>query len=526
MLTRREFLEGVIAGLVLLELNSLSFASDTEEVFPQGIASGDPTQTGAMLWARVNPTVHKRFNKDLFLQISEDIEFKKPFTGRLPAEAINEKDDFTVRIDLDGRLQPGKTYYYRFIYADVPSMVGRFKTLPESAEEFSFAFVVCQNYPDGYYTAYKYLAQEDLHFVVHLGDFIYEKIYGRARVPGRDLSLPSGQDIVMNLEDYRYLYRTYLSDPDLRLARAMHPFINTWDDHEFLNDYYYNHFRETWGYFSKHPYENQREKILRLRQEAIKAWLEYIPARVKTDMRNRDPLMWITLYRDFNLGGLGHLIVTDLRSYRDRQPCRGRYGVEGCPEQNKTSMLGADQKRWFFSKLREGNYRWKVWASSVQFSRSQTDGKFGSLDAWDGYAGERSQILSFLKERGMNNLIAITGDRHASLVAEIPESYERPEKLLGVEFMTPAVSSINAREGGWWRRNWNYASLEEFQQAEMKQNPWIRHINSIDCWGYSVLRLTKDSAVCTIYSVDKYRKDSEKRIDAQFTYANGRLERT
>lgn len=78
MLTRREFLEGVIAGLVLLELNSLSFASDTEEVFPQGIASGDPTQTGAMLWARVNPTVHKRFNKDLFLQISEDIEFKSP----------------------------------------------------------------------------------------------------------------------------------------------------------------------------------------------------------------------------------------------------------------------------------------------------------------------------------------------------------------------------------------------------------------------------------------------------------------
>lgn len=64
-----------------------------------------------------------------------------------------------------------------------------------------------------------------------------------------------------------------------------------------------------------------------------------------------------------------------------------------------------------------------MWASSVQFSRSQTDGKFGSLDTWDGYAGERSQILNFIKDRGMNNLITITGDRHASIVAEIPESY-------------------------------------------------------------------------------------------------------
>jgi alkaline phosphatase D len=525
VLTRRSFLESCFASVLLFHINNLSFAQDAEEVFPQGIASGDPTQTGAILWTRVNPAVHKKMNRDLILQISEEPDFKRAFTGRIPAGSINVGDDFTVRIDLDGKLQPGKTYYYRFIYADVPSMVGRFRTLPERAEEFSLAFVVCQNYADGYYTAYRHLAQEDVHFVVHLGDFIYEKIYGPARVPGRDLRMPSGEDICVNLEDYRYLYRTYLSDPDFRLARAMHPFIATWDDHEFLNDHYFDYHRGTWGYFTKHPFGGDREKILRLRQEALKAWLEYVPARVKTDFGNRDPLSWITIYRDFDLGGLGHLIVTDLRSYKDRPPCEGRFGVEGCREQFRTSMLGADQKRWFFSKLAEGSYRWKVWASSVQLSRSMTDGRFGSLDAWDGYAGERQQVLDFLKEKGMQNLIAITGDRHASLVAEIPDSYEKPERVLGAEFMTPAVSSINANEGGWWRRSWSYPSLEDFQRAEMAQNQWIKHINSINCWGYSVLTLGREKAECTIYSVNKYRRDADKKIDARFFYSGGLLER-
>ncbi len=527
MLTRREFIEGSLAGLLLVHLNTLSFAQDTEEVFPQGIASGDPTGTGAMLWTRVNPKVHKRLNKDLLLQVSEDPEFKRAFTGRIPSNAINERDDFTVRIDLDGRLQPGKTYYYRFVYADVPSMVGRFKTLPESIDELSFAFVTCQNYADGYYTAYKYISEEEVYFVVHLGDFIYEQIYGSPRVPDRSLSLPSGSNVCMNLEDYRYLYRTYLSDKNLRLARAIHPFINTWDDHEYLNDYYYDYGRDVWGCFCAYPMRTDREAMLRLRQDSAKAWLEYIPARVVFDFNKRNPLQWITIYRDFSVGRLVHIILTDERSYRNRQPCEGRYGAKGCADQYKTSMLGEPQRRWFFSKLEEGGHIWKVWANEVQFSSSKIDGKFGSLDAWDGYAGERQRILDFLVSKNMDNLIAITGDRHASLVAEIPNSYDKPERVLGAEFMTPAISSINAMEGGWWKRNWpGYASLEDVQKAEMSQNPWIKHINSIDCWGYSVLRLNREKAECTIYSVNKYRKDAEKRIDAKFVYTRGRLERS
>ncbi|MFN3814221.1 MAG: alkaline phosphatase D family protein [Aquificaceae bacterium] len=431
MLTRREFLEGSIAGAFLLSLNSLTFATDTEDVFPQGIASGDPTQEGFILWTRINPKVHNAMKKDLILQIFEDIDFRSILlSGKIQGEKIRKEEDYTVRIDLKDRFKPGKTYYYRFIYGDVPSMVGRVRTLPESTKEMNLAFVVCQNYADGYFTAYRYIAEEDVQLVVHLGDFIYERIYGRPRVPGRELNLPSGQQVVQDIEDYRYLYRTYLSDPDLKLARAMHPFVNTWDDHEFINDYYYDYTNEVWR--DSYPYKS-REQMLRLKLASIRAWLEYIPARAVTNFSNRDPLMWIRIYRDFNLGGLAHLIVTDERSYRDKQPCGKKYGAPGCPQQYKTSILGKDQLRWFRNKLKEGNYPWKVWANEVQFSQSLTDGKFGSLDAWDGYAGEREEILAFLKANRMKNLIILSGDRHATLIAEVPDSYENPKEVLGAE---------------------------------------------------------------------------------------------
>lgn len=523
MITRREFLEGSLATLMLLSLNRLSFSMDTEEVFPQGVASADPTHTGAILWTRINPKVYERMKKDLILQISEDMDFKRlVFSGRLPWDRISSKDDHTVRIDLEGKLQPGRTYYYRFVYADVPSMIGRLKTLPEEAQDISIAFATCQNYADGYFTAYRHMAQEDLQLVVHLGDFIYEKIYGPPRVAGRLLELPSGSNIVQNLEDYRYLYRTYLSDPDIRLARAMHTFVHTWDDHEFLNDYYYNYQREYW--IGDYPIR-EREKLLQLRLDSIKAWLEYIPARVKTNFQNRDPLLWITIYRDFKIGSLAHLIMTDGRSYRDKQPCRGKYGAPGCAEQYRTTMLGQDQLRWFLKKLKEDKFVWKVWGNDVQFSQSLVDGKFGSLDAWDGYAGERQKILDFLKREGMKNLLISTGDRHATFIAEIPDSYQEPKEVLGAEFMTPAISSVNSKEMGWWKRNWpNYTSIEEVERAEMLQNPWIKHLNMKN-WGYSVLNLNRDRARVIVYTVNKYRKDAPKEVDAEFVYTYGRLEK-
>ena len=78
---------------------------------------------------------------------------------------------------------------------------------------------------------------------------------------------------------------------------------------------------------------------------------------------------------------------------------------------------------------------------------------------------------------------------------------------------------------GWWKRNWpNYTSIEEVERAEMLQNPWIKHLNMKN-WGYSVLNLNRDRARVIVYTVNKYRKDAPKEVDAEFVYTYGRLEK-
>jgi len=160
MLTRREFIS--VPLLYLLARNLEAFASDTPEVFPQGVASGDPTQDSVVLWTRIEPKVHESMKRDLVLEISTKPDFSEVVQVRVPADRINPSRDYTVRLTIDG-LKPGGTYYYRFVYADVTSLTGRFKTLPvESPEEFRFAFITCQNYADGYFSAFRHLSQEDV----------------------------------------------------------------------------------------------------------------------------------------------------------------------------------------------------------------------------------------------------------------------------------------------------------------------------------------------------------------------------
>ena len=82
--------------------------------------------------------------------------------------------------------------------------------------------------------------------MLHLGDFVYEVVwYPEDRPQGmydrrlRDIvRYPQGEKITdfhvpATVEDYRTLYRGYLTDPDLQDARARWPFVCVWDNHEF-----------------------------------------------------------------------------------------------------------------------------------------------------------------------------------------------------------------------------------------------------------------------------------------------------
>ena len=138
----------------------------------------------------------------------------------------------SVHVEVEG-LDPDRWYWYQFHSGAASSVVGRTRTAPAAGarlDRLRFAFASCQNWEQGYFTAYRHMAAEDLDLVVHLGDYIYEG-------PGRDNQIRkhSGPEI-MTIEHYRNRLAQYKTDPRLQSAHAAFPWFLTWDDHEVDNN--------------------------------------------------------------------------------------------------------------------------------------------------------------------------------------------------------------------------------------------------------------------------------------------------
>ena len=137
------------------------------------------------------------------------------------------------------------------------------------------------------------------------------------------------------LAEYRARYRLYRSDPDLRLAHRMHPFVTVWDDHELTN----NAWREGGA---NHQPDREGDWAAR-RAAAYRAYLEWMPIREQSDFAPR-------LYRTFRFGQLADLVMLDARSLRDVQADNDNLSALADPGR---TMLGAAQEAWCLDQLRE-----------------------------------------------------------------------------------------------------------------------------------------------------------------------------
>ena len=87
--------------------------------------------------------------------------------------------------------------------------------------------------------AYRHLAaRDDLHAVVHLGDYLYEYGPGEYGYGADNVDIRRHQPAheMVSLADYRQRHAQYKQDPDLQALHAKYPVITTWDDHEVAND--------------------------------------------------------------------------------------------------------------------------------------------------------------------------------------------------------------------------------------------------------------------------------------------------
>ena len=274
---------------------------ERRDLYPQGVASGDPQADSVILWTR-RPFATGSAAAELTVEVALDPEFRQ-VVASAPA-VVQEDSDWTCRA-LVGNLAARTVYWYRFTDAQGNgSRVGRTVTAPRDrdAKPVKFAFVSCQAVNEGAQNAYRRMLYEDrrapeaerLGFALHLGDFIYEVVQYPDEVKTRydrtiyDLGigrLPDSRKVgnfhvPTTLAGYRLIYQAYLNDPDIQDARAYLPFVAMWDNHEFSWQGW-----QSWVKFGKTVEPRQTWRVA-----AMQAWFEYQPARVaKSGAAGFDP---------------------------------------------------------------------------------------------------------------------------------------------------------------------------------------------------------------------------------------------
>lgn len=412
-----------------------------DDPFALGVASGDPTPTGAMLWTRLAPRPLEPDggmpgNRPIVSwQVAEDETFAKIVRqGRYTAAP---ELGYSIHVDVEG-LAPDRWYFYRFLSGEAVSPVGRLRTTPAAGATvpLRLAAISCQNYEQGLFTAFDHLATERCDLVAHLGDYIYE--YG-----GREgLVRKHHASEIRTLDDYRARYAQYKGDPALQAAHAMCPWIVTWDDHEVDNNY-----ADDFG-------ENRMESSEQMRARraiAYQAWWENQPVRVPRARSWAD----LDIRRATAWGALAQLWVLDTRQYRSDQACDDGNDIVPCGDwaDPARTMLGAPQEQWLARGLAGSSARWQVLAQQVMVA--PYDSELGaqqrvSMDAWSGYPAARERLLGLLAERAPNRNVVLTGDIHSNWVNELHAGFDRPGRpVIGAEFVSTSISSGGDGEAAW-----------------------------------------------------------------------------
>lgn len=303
--TRRDALKGfaVTGSAALMGPSGCSEEPDITVEFLHGVASGDPEATAVIIWTRVTAPIEV----PILWQVATDEAFADIVShGEVSAKSSS---DYTVKVDVRG-LEPGHSYFYRFLSGKAVSPVGRTRTLAAAgAQKLRLGVISCSHYGFGFYNVYRELAKEpDLDAIIHLGDYIYE--YGpdgyggpEAKEIGREQEPPHE---IVTLEDYRTRFSQYRRDVDLQAAHAAAPFITIWDDHETANN--------SWSGGAQNHQPDTEGKWETRRDAALRAYFEWMP------MRDPKPgEAFYRLHRTYEMGGLAtlHLIETRLTARSD-----------------------------------------------------------------------------------------------------------------------------------------------------------------------------------------------------------------
>lgn len=496
------FVTASVAGLGLTACggsdDDASGASGNGWKFPQSIASGDPQPDAIMLWTRVVPAtagdVASADARDFSIRLritdasnNANLGSNTALSGAMVLETtvpVHAGFDHTVRHRVSG-LMPATVYYYQFVAGDVRSNVGRFKTAPARSADIGqlrFALLACQDWSINHWGAFTDVIRQDLDFVVHLGDYIYETVgetfqtgavesrHGALQLPdGSFKSGASGPMFATTLADYRYLYKQYRSDTRLQAVHERFAMVAVWDDHEFSDDCWSDTATYDNGTFANGVGDNSHQP--QRRRSANQAWYEFMPADIYFTADAAAGIQNVRIYRDLQFGSLAHLVMTDERLYRSDHiiaeaaphPATGQalgsigsrymvpetllYGTEaqkmaaaqaaGIHPLTPVSILGNTQRAWWQETMKNSSATWKLWGNEVSLLRMGIDGTqaIATLLALQSLSTLSANIQTALASTGGNVAVA------AAVVAAMTAGASQPAAVAAAMAIAGAAAA-------------------------------------------------------------------------------------
>jgi alkaline phosphatase D len=458
--------------------------------FDHGVASGDPDNDQVVLWTRVSGASDA-------VDVSWTVDGPAHRSGVVRADA---DDDHCVRVSVDG-LPAGSTFRYWFEVDGVRSTAGTTRTLPApgaSLERLRVGVTCCARYGSGWFEAYRMLADLAPDVVVHLGDHIYED--DDECVPGREHDPPRR---LRTLDDYRRRHAQARTDADLQALCAVAPMVVLWDDHEFADNAWLTgaaaHGPDDGSWFDR-------------RTAALQAWREWMPFTHDTSpsLAGRIP-GHAELDRSLRWGDLVDLTMLDTRMGGRDAPAHLAGAPTMAPGDHRT-LLSDEQRHWLGQRLTAPGVRWRIVANQVHIGRMRLvhvpglTSSAGPLrpivnpDQWDGYPEERARLLAMIRHEGVTDLIALSGDLHASFVRTVDDD----AGPVLTEVTTPAVTStsfgraVAAHTKGLLRP----AALERILRTK---NPGIDFVDTRH-HGVTLLDVTPDEVTIELHHLPDERR--------------------
>ncbi len=400
-----------------------------------GVAAGDATDTSAILWTRtVDSTTKQGAVSSLTAQISTNSKFNQILYSS--KGATNPSLDYTLKLDVTG-LKSGTRYYYRFLAADGQiSPVGTFKTAPAKTEKVAVKFGFSGDADSQWrpYPSTKEFNKLNLDYFIFLGDTIYETKSAISEACTDAFANPT-----QALADYYRKYREQLEPvkaggfPSLQKLFATSSNYTLLDNHELGNKQFINGGAPAGvpagkGVDASNPANDVNTTSTFINKTdgfkaLVKAYNDYQPIREKIISTTADPRTDGTqqLYFAQQWGANSIFINLDDRSYRDiRMKTTAGADDTGVRADNpQRTMLGKTQLNWFKQILlnaQQSNIPWKIIAISSPIDEVGEDaGK-----SWvGGYRAERNEILKFIAENKIDNVVFLSTDDHQNRVNEL-----------------------------------------------------------------------------------------------------------